>query len=400
VNRGNSAALDGVRGLALLGVVFFHAGTLPFGWLGVPVFFVLSGHFITRILFDHGTPLRAFVRNRLLRLAPLYFLACLALTALAACGFGPSQLAGDLPYLWTWTYDLRPLTTGWVDNNLYDHLWSLGVEVQLYAVWALFATTLSRRWLVRIVIALAVAGPVLRIAVWGLLSVAGCPHADLAGITYCLPSTYVDAFAIGACTALPEIRDRLWSSRRLVGVCGAAFGVVVLGQVGLGLLRHGRFQADLGFPITLPYQAGWVWGYSVIALAAGAVVLACARGARVFSWSPLARLGLISYGVYLVHRPIGQLCEGLLSTNPVATGLVVLCVSAPLAELSHRYFELPFIRRKRDSLRTQPRALTATLRDRSLPSCNEVGEHTDDQHNDVIWRTADGEVAQAPQSRN
>lgn len=353
----HSAALDGVRGVALLGVVFFHAGALPFGWLGVPVFFVLSGHFITRILFERGTSLRTFLRNRLLRLAPLYLLACLALTALAISGFGPSQLRGDLPYLWTWTYDLRPLTPGWVDNNLYDHLWSLGVEAQLYALWALFAVTLSRRWLVRIVVALAIAGPLLRIAVWGALSVAGYPHADLANITYCLPSTYVDAFAIGACTALPEIRDRLASSRRLVGLCCGALGLVVLGQLGLGLLRHGRFQADLGFPIALPYQAGWVWGYSLIALAAGSVVLACPR---VLAWPPFARLGLISYGVYLVHRPIGQLCDRLLPMSPVATGILVLCVSVPLAALSHRHVELPFIRRKRDSLSTQPHAPTAT----------------------------------------
>ncbi|HEX4221600.1 MAG TPA: acyltransferase, partial [Pseudonocardiaceae bacterium] len=329
------------------------SGALPFGWLGVPVFFVLSGHFITRILFERGTSLRAFVRNRLLRLAPLYLLACLALTVLAISGFGPSQLPGDLPYLWTWTYDLRPLASGWIDNNLYDHLWSLGVEVQLYALWALLAVTLSRRWLVRIVVALAVAGPLLRIAVWGVLSVAGYPHAELADITYCLPTTYLDAFAIGACTALPEIRDRLASARRLIGLCCGALGLVVLGQVGLGLLRHGRFQADLGFPIALPYQAGWVWGYSLIALAAGSLLLACPR---VFAWPPLARLGLISYGVYLVHRPIGQLCERLLPMNPVATGIIVLCVTVPLAELSYRRFELAFIRRKRDSLSTQPHA--------------------------------------------
>lgn len=388
MNERHSAALDALRGFALLGVVFFHAGALPFGWLGVPVFFVLSGHFITRILFERGTSLRSFVRNRLLRLAPLYFLACLALTALALRGFGPRSLRGDLPYLWTWTYDLRPLTSGWSDNNLYDHLWSLGVEVQLYALWAIFAITLSRRWFIRVAIALAVAGPLLRIAVWGALAVAGYPHADLATITYCLPSTYLDAFAIGACTALPEIRDRLWPSRRLVAVCCGAFGVVALGQVALGLLRHGRIQADLGFPIALPYQSAWVWGYSLVALAAGSLVVAGARGGQVFACSCVARLGLISYGVYVVHRPIGQLCERLLAIDPVATAAVVLGVSVALAEVSYRYFELSFIQCKRDSLSTQPLALDATQRDRSLPCCNGFAERTDDQ------------VAEAPPSRN
>ncbi|HJP80170.1 MAG TPA: acyltransferase, partial [Pseudonocardiaceae bacterium] len=205
------------------------------------------------------------------------------------------------------------------------------------------------------------------------------PHADLANITYCLPSTYLDAFAIGACTALPEIRDRLWPSRRLVVLCGGTIGVVVLGQLALGLLRHGRIQADLGFPIALPFQSAWVWGYSLVALTAGSLVLAGARGGQVLACSCVARLGLISYGVYLVHRPIGQLCERLLPIGPVATAVVVLGVSVALAEFSYRNVELPFIRRKRDSLSEQP-----------LPCCNGFDERTDDQ----------GAVAEASQSRN
>ncbi|HWC78647.1 MAG TPA: acyltransferase [Pseudonocardiaceae bacterium] len=359
----HSAALDGLRGLAVLGVVAFHVGVLPFGWLGVPVFFVLSGHFITRVLLERRSSgraamLRDFARNRALRLAPLYLLACLALTVLAVTGGGPRQLAGDLPYLWTWTYDLHPLVAGFVDNNLYDHLWSLAVEVQLYLVWAGLALWLSRRWFVRVVLALAVGGPVVRLLVWVGLLLAGYPHDRLAAVTYELPTTYLDAFAIGAVTAIPEIRARLWPARRSLAITGGAVLVVVCGEVGLAAVRHGQVLTDLGFPIGCPYQLGWVWEYSLIAVFAGALVLAAARDGRVagvLSRPMLARAGLLSYGIYVLHRPLVELADRMLPARPgwpelVAATVVVAGASTLCAAISHRWLERPFIARKRNAL--------------------------------------------------
>lgn len=358
----HSAALDGLRGVALIGVVAFHGGILPFGWLGVPVFFVLSGHFITRILLERRAATRAatlmnFLRNRALRLAPLYLLACLVLTGLAVTKHGPRQIGWDLPWLWTWTYNLRPLTAGWVDNDLYDHLWSLGVEVQLYLVWAALALLLSRRVFIRTLVVLALTGPLIRLIVWGLLSM-HYSHDQLLNITYYFPSTYLDAFALGALTALPEVQAKLPGPRRLLApVLSLVVGVAAL-EVLLTAFRHHRFRGDLGFPITFADQAGWVWGYTLVAVLAATLLwtalhpgaLRDALGTRV-----LARVGLISYGIYVLHRPIGWVTDRALPDHQgtalrVVATAGVLVVSVVAASITFRWFETPFIARKRNPL--------------------------------------------------
>ncbi|GHF44413.1 peptidoglycan/LPS O-acetylase OafA/YrhL [Amycolatopsis bartoniae] len=357
---GHSRALDGLRGLAVLAVVAFHTGVLPFGWLGVPVFFVLSGHFITRILLERRTGNRKadlgnFLRNRALRLAPLYLLACAALTGLALVKHGPKNLAGDLPFLWTWTYNLRPVTPGYVDNNLYDHLWSLAVEVQLYLLWAALALLLSRRAFVRTVVVLAVGAPVIRLLVGLVLAGAGFDHDHLVVATYELPTTYLDAFAIGALTALPEVRAKLGRPVRWLWLtAGLTAGVCVVELVGV-LQREGPLGGNLHFPIAFPRQLAWIWGYSLIAALTGAIVLCALGGSRLLSWRPLAWVGLISYGVYVGHRPVLELGKRLLSDEPGMVALLglavaVVLVTLALAAVSYRWFERPFIRRKRHAL--------------------------------------------------
>lgn len=357
---GHSHALDGLRGLAVLAVVAFHVGVLPFGWLGVPVFFVLSGHFITRILLERRAATRAaslstFLRNRALRLAPLYFLTCAALSGLALSGRGPRQLASDLPFLWTWTYDFRPLTGGYGDNNLYDHLWSLGVEVQLYLLWAALALLLPRRWFVRAVVVLAVGGPVIRVLVWLGLAAAGLGHDQQVLATYELPTSYLDAFAIGAVTALPEVRARLGRPVRALWLAGGVtVAVCVVELVGV-LRRDGPLTSNLHFPIAFPRQFAWIWGYTLIAMLAGALVLCGLQGSRLLAWRPLAWVGLISYGVYIGHRPVLALARHLLPGEPgsvllAAVAVAVVVVSVGLAAVSYRWFERPFITRKRNAL--------------------------------------------------
>ncbi|WAL67906.1 acyltransferase [Amycolatopsis cynarae] len=352
--------MDGLRGLAVLAVVAFHTGVLPFGWLGVPVFFVLSGHFITRILLERRTGDRAadlgnFLRNRALRLAPLYLLACGALTGLALSGRGPQHLAADLPFLWTWTYDLRPLTQGYVDNNLYDHLWSLGVEVQLYLLWAALALLLTRRWFVRTVVALAVGGPVIRVLAGLVLAADGFGHDQLVLATYELPTTYLDAFAIGALTALPEVRARLGRPVRLLWATGGLTAVVCVAELIGVLRRQGPITANLHFPIAFPRQLAWVWGYSLIAALTGAVVLWALDGSRSLSWRPLTWVGLVSYGVYVGHRPVLELGKRLLPGEPgmmllLGLAVAVVLASVALAAMSYRWLERPFITRKRHAL--------------------------------------------------
>lgn len=356
-------ALDGLRAIAVVLVIAYHAGQIEFGWIGVPIFFVLSGHFITRILVervDGSRKSRAlnFFRNRALRLAPLYFAACAALSLLALDGLGPSPLRGDLPFLWTWTYNLRGLFPGYVDNPLYDHTWSLGVEVQLYLIWAALAFSLPRRWLARALVGLVIAGPLIRILAW--LAMGGYSEPTRLVLTYMLPTTYLDAFAIGGCTALPEIRSRLGHPYRwLAGAVVLAIGGGLIGVVS-ALQRTGHIPGDLGYTSEFPSYDGWIWGYSVVALLAGAIVLVLLeneRVARYLSSRLLVRMGIVSYGIYLLHRPILRLVQEHLthwaapwSSLAVGGTVIALILTYGAAETSYRLLETRFMVRKRGAL--------------------------------------------------
>jgi peptidoglycan/LPS O-acetylase OafA/YrhL len=370
-------ALDGLRAIAVILVIAYHAGQLRFGWIGVPVFFALSGHFITRILVGKRAGSRRtrawnFFRNRALRLAPLYYAACLALSALAIKGYGPKELRGDLPFLWTWTYNLRGLFPGYSDNPLYDHTWSLGVEVQLYIVWAALAFSLPRRWFVRVVVGLVFAGPVIRLAVWWGLIAAGFSHTSRLDLTYMLPTTYLDVFAIGGCTALPEVRQFLGGAWRWLA---AAVGVTIVCGV-IDIFTAPRFPADLGYTSEMPQNLGWIWGYSVVALLAGTIILLLLEGGRaaeLLSARPLVRIGIVSYGVYLLHRPILRVVQEHLTHwahpwTPVAVlgTVVAIGLTIAAAEMSFRFLESPFMARKRGSLVAAPPAVVTPAQGEAL----------------------------------
>lgn len=368
-SRKRVVALDGLRAIAVLLVIAYHAGQFQFGWIGVPVFFVLSGHFITRILVERVEGTRRqrawnFFRNRALRLAPLYFAACLALSMLAIGGLGPRPLRGDLPFLWTWTYNLRGLFPGYVDNPLYDHTWSLGVEVQLYLVWAVLALALPRRWFVRALVGLVIAGPVIRILVW--IALLGFSHTARLSLTYELPTTYLDAFAIGGCTALPEVRA--WLGRPHRWLVGITIATILCGLVGVvsSMQSRGRVPGDLGYPSEMPDHFGWIWGYSIVALLAGAIVLVVLEGRRtaeVLSQRALVSVGVVSYGVYLLHRPILRLVQQHVTHWPPAWSLMAVIgtviavgLTVAAASVSFRFLESPFMARKRGSLLSARRA--------------------------------------------
>ncbi len=142
-NRPYYPALDGLRGLAILLVVVYHnfgfINYFFFGWLGVDLFFVLSGFLITDILLrsrDRKEGLSHFYIRRVLRIFPLYYLALLLfLVILPGLGFFRSTLqyyVDNQFWLWTylqnWLYMIKP--TG--ETHIIHHLWSLVVEEQVY----------------------------------------------------------------------------------------------------------------------------------------------------------------------------------------------------------------------------------------------------------------------------
>jgi len=173
--------LDGVRTLAVLLVALFHQEICPFGWVGVQIFFVLSGFLITRILVQareapFGVYLRNFYGRRSLRIFPLYFSVVGLLAIGVAAGVSMNGVREGLIYAATYTYNLFHATNQFKHSKIIAHFWSLCVEEQFYLVWP-FLLYFTRPSATRRVLAgIVLAGPLVRLSVCKFSSCRACPY--------------------------------------------------------------------------------------------------------------------------------------------------------------------------------------------------------------------------------
>ncbi len=338
--------LDGLRGIAILLVLVLHftmyggppssigiAAVRPFalaGWIGVDLFFVLSGFLITGILYDAKGGeryFRNFYIRRLLRIAPLYYGALavflLLIPALRSEGF------------WYWTYlvNFRIAAEGWPEFGALGHFWSLAVEEQFYLLWPLAVFRLRRRPL------MAVCAGAAAVAVGTRLVLHLMGNGPAA---FVLTPARLDVLAAGAFLAL-AIR----------GPGGPAAAVrwakpaLALGAAGLAAL----FVWKRGLPAEDPAVA--VAGYLLLAvLFAGILAVAVAappgsRGARWLAAPALVFFGRYSYGLYVLHHPLLFLKPSWLAYEGTLGWLLFVAggigVSVLLALLSWRFLEKPFL---------------------------------------------------------
>lgn len=353
-------AFDGLRGVLALVVLWAHAG-FPTNviWLAIPVFFVMSGYFIIKILLAHPPEgkiagVRAFVRNRALRLGPVYFVLITLLSGLALTGH-PTALRSDLPWLWTMTFDFRLISESWT-SNLYTHVYSIAIEVQLCALMALAALLLSRRGLRTFLIACALSGPLIRLAA-GLIMIGpgGLGYDYMIDVLQGLPFGYVDVFAMGGLLAFPELFARVPSTRQLwLGLLALIAGISAIEMVA-------AWRTGAAFPlwnvwaIPFPIDYAWLWGYSVLGLVAVALIVTITRRAAVLTRflqnRVLIWLGERSYSLYLLHASIFLAGRRIVGWNApplqdLAVFIVCGSISVGVAALSFRFIELPFLRRK------------------------------------------------------
>ncbi|MBD0321145.1 MAG: acyltransferase, partial [Gemmatimonadetes bacterium] len=181
--RGHLPALDGLRGVAVALVVLLHftlfvpAGPVESffsrgvgtGWMGVDLFFVLSGFLITGILYDsRDSPayFRNFYARRSLRIFPLYYAYLFAIFAvLPRVQAGAAGPAEESARIWVWTYLSNVLFArgGWeVMPGHTTHLWSLAVEEQFYLLWFAAVVMAPRRWLLPTIVGCLVVAPIFR----------------------------------------------------------------------------------------------------------------------------------------------------------------------------------------------------------------------------------------------
>jgi peptidoglycan/LPS O-acetylase OafA/YrhL len=342
--------IDALRALAVLAVFFYHAGVgwMPGGFLGVDLFFVISGYLITSLLlseYRQGGHIRLgrFWLRRARRLLPAVGVF-IAVTMVVAAIFTPSdidRLRGDavasLLYVanWHFVFAHQSYFDQFQRPSLFRHLWSLSVEEQFYLFWPLaFAagmTLFGRRSLLVGVIAGALASVLLA---WLLFN----PGGDNSRLYYGTDTHAVGLLA-GVALALVwsplEIRRR--PVGRLVGPALDAVGVIALGYIVLSFLHVHDY--DLGL-----YHGGYLTLAVVTATLLAVLAHPATRLGGLIGRPPMLWLGLRSYSFYLWHWPVLVLTRPGLDVS-LPRGILIplqLIAVLALADLSYRFVELPF----------------------------------------------------------
>jgi peptidoglycan/LPS O-acetylase OafA/YrhL len=357
------ASLDSLRGIGVI-VIFADHFIYPvpyilFGWIGLWIFFSLSGYLITDGLLKIRTlPLRQyfarFYLKRAFRILPA-FLIFFPITVALYFTFphwlaGSSSLGHYWIYLVTFTFNHAPGLPG-TGGYWFVHLWSLSVEEQFYVVWPWLIFFLPMRWVTRIIPAWIIVAPILRL----VLPFFYGSYAHAPTLVESSLLCQADAFATGGCVAI--FRDRLpRQAKKLLWIMTVAVIAIGLVNYFAGASAAGSYWRTLGWPHWLfgQFNYQYVWGFSVINIWAATLILSCLQGTApsILNFPPLVFLGRISYGAYLSHLPLlGVYLYYLRPINAFSIrGFVIFLIWFAnviiVSWLSFRFIELPFLRIK------------------------------------------------------
>jgi peptidoglycan/LPS O-acetylase OafA/YrhL len=371
--------LDGLRALAVIAVLLYHAELpwIPGGFLGVEVFFVISGYLISALLLAEWRQLgridlKAFWLGRARRLLPALYLV-LAVTLAYAVVFLPEEVAGlrndalaALGYVANWhlVFGHESYFEAVGRPSLLKHLWSLAVEEQFYLLWppvlALGLSVGIVRWPQhRVVQLVALVGAAIAAL---LMAILYRPELDPSRIYYGT-DTRAAGLLIGAALAFVWIPG--W---------GFARGSDLPADARLRRVREqGRFRRRWGWTtpllldvVGLAALGGLVWfclwlgeyqpflyrgGFACVALTTAVLIMVIVHprtrlGATLMGWQPLRWVGLRSYSIYLWHWPVLMITRPQLDVPFDGLPLLALRLAATvvLADLSYRYVETPIRR--------------------------------------------------------
>ena len=368
---GHIAGLDGLRAIAVLWVIWHNVfGDFPLdgvlsklialftnmGWMGVQLFFVISGFLITGILlqlreraWSFTDKFRVFYWRRSLRIFPLYyfalFLCLLLLPWLGVSHDGLEAARGN--QWWFWTYTINWVQPFYPPDGL-SHFWSLAIEEQFYLIWPFIVLSVSRVLLVRVCLLLVLSAIIFRLALmlW-------FPALYEGGAAYMFTIARWDALAIGALLAIGVRNDRWlaglwhWHAQWVGGT------LMVIAAV---LLFTNNFNST-------PVGAGVLNQTIAAVLFAGVIFYVLAHGRssrllRMLDHPVLISIGKYSYALYVFHIPVRHVWRAYFSLDPGAfegwrlllaggynvVGVFALTYLAAL--LSWRVLEQPALRLK------------------------------------------------------
>lgn len=342
-----SPRLDGLRAIAALMVLFTHyildvgGPGFRYGWNGVQIFFVISGYLITLILLSQKNEAAVprlkmtanFVIKRALRLFPVYYLYITVLVIISVYTGLWLTKEGTLWHFYTYTQNYLFLKEGF-QSSLISHTWSLAVEEQFYLFWPFVIFFIPRRaelWVLIAVFLTGIASKIYFIHFYytpGTVKGVTLIHFDMLGagalLAYCM---YYQVEAV------KKFMNRYST---LLFVAGLA---VSLTQTITG------YEDAVLLPLSL-------------AVMAVALVFMCTHKTNaakysILEWPVLVRIGKISYGVYLYHKPVPYFVKAVLSrlgwlehVHPVLLFILCFAITIGIAAASWHFFERRFLRLK------------------------------------------------------
>ena len=367
---GHLPVLDGLRGLAMGLVFLYHVVVYPpwrrpfaVGWVGIELFFVLSGFLITGLIVDstgEKHQLRNFYVRRALRILPLYYLVLgvLYVWQWIQGGAQAERVLGEQSWFWLLQQNLQMAFEGWYKPLHFAHLWSLAHEVQFYAVWPLLLVAL---------------GPRYSLVACGVLAFGSFALRNLLPLSW--PFSYAATFNhLEGMMAGSAIALLMRTQRDLLG------RIAPLALVAAGLPLVWLAAQPKGLHISDEHVMRYV--YPVLAIFFGALLCSTFAAGRigrasraVFCARPLLWIGKYSYGIYLTHWVIHlQLKRPLLDALVPRVGeagahavsvLIQVVLVGLLSVLGYHLIELPALKLK-NVLAPRPRGRVAEIPEREL----------------------------------
>lgn len=349
--------LDGLRAIAFLLVLLFHTRFGTFGWVGVQLFFVLSGFLITGILLDMKKHMKTgvyfikFYGRRFLRIIPLYYLYLVLATLLAVYLIETQNhkkymlvLWDQLPFAAAYVYNFFMATSLFHETFMFlTHLWSLAVEEQFYIVWPLVVFLIPFRHLKKAFWGAILLAPVFRLFVlWFYQTQPYAILGDMNEAVYALPFSHFDAFACGALLNLipriPKAKLQFLILLLLLPFVGMLADYLTVGQWNV--------NASFGWELLLPNAYKSVWGYSLLNYLFMLLIYGVAHEGwflKFLDHSWMRYLGRISYGLYVYHYAVYFMVTQIIfqSADQYTGALITFLVTVLIASISFRFFEKP-----------------------------------------------------------